>query len=94
MERVKQKDLEILCGILNKITSSPTEQFTKAEGKLKANVGNFHLSWAYGGVCLHRMHSIGGSVTCPLGQDHIGKKELYYKMQSFISGLEYQKNGT
>lgn len=90
--RTSIKTLETLCEWINKATNSPLTPYTRTEdGKFRANIGNFHLSQAYGGVCLHRMHNDGGGVTCPLGNGHISKKELEAKMRAFLLGLEYKQ---
>jgi hypothetical protein len=82
--RITQKHLEALCDRINTLTKSPTRPYVDG----KAQVGNFHVSYAYGGVCLHRMFNAGGGVTCPIGSGHVPKRELYNEMQAFIRGLE------
>lgn len=92
MERTKQKDLETLCNILNRITSSPMEQHSRINGRVISNVDNFHLSWQSGGVALHRTSATSGDITCPLGSELISKKDLFTKMEAFIKGVQYAKN--
>ena len=88
--RITNKDLEQLCRILNNLTHSPQEEYTKtAEGNYIANVGNWHLDFAYGGVSLERTINQGGGVTQPLSTGHISKPALYDKIQSFIAGMEF-----
>ena len=90
MERISIKTLEILVTRLNKITNSPETPWTRdSNGKMHANIGNFHLSQAYGGVCVHRMHSEGGGITTPISHGHIPKREAYNQLHSFINGLEF-----
>tara|TARA_R110000803_G_scaffold95344_8_gene163241 strand:+ start:2745 stop:3017 length:273 start_codon:yes stop_codon:yes gene_type:complete len=79
------KDLETLAAIINDITNSP--KITYDNGRF--NVGNFNISQAYGGVCLHRIISTGGGVTCPIENCHVPKRELWDKMQAFRNGLEW-----
>lgn len=87
-DRVKQSDLEALVYTINKLTGSPTEYSTEqSDGTHKTNVGHYCLSYAYGGVNLHRVVSDGGGVTTPLGGGYHTKRELYYRLQSFINGL-------
>lgn len=87
--RTTLKTLETLCRWINERTNSPLEPYTKSEdGRIKANIGNFHLSHAYGGVCLHRMHNESGGVTTPLIHGHVPKRELETAMRAFLSGLE------
>jgi hypothetical protein len=52
MQRITEKMLELSLMRLNAITNSPTEPYTlNDDGKWTANIGNFHLSGAYGGYC-------------------------------------------
>ena len=91
MERISVKQLENLVAEINRLTNSPVAPWTKqADGKIKANIGNYHLSGAYGGYCLHRMHNEGGGVTTPLVYGHVPKRELFNAMHAFIRGLEYK----
>ena len=87
--RITDKDLENVVARINRITNSPLEAYTKDEnGKFRANTGNYHLSYAYGGVELQRMHNEAGGVTTPLNTGHVTKRELYNLMQAYINGLQ------
>ena len=60
-QRITQKDLEHLVMLINKATGSPTERYTKDEtGRHTANPGNYHLSYAYGGVALEQLCNPSG----------------------------------
>lgn len=83
MNRITEKDLEALCARINAATGSPTTPW--ADGK--AQIGNFHISHAYGGVCLHRMHNAGGTVSAPLISGHVPKRELFNAMHAYLAGL-------
>lgn len=83
--RITQKDLETQVSIINRITKQPEKPYSGEVGK--ANVGNYHLSYAYGGVNLHQIVSDGGGITTPLGGGYHTKRELYQKLNAFISGL-------
>lgn len=83
MQRITDKQLDSLCAQLNKITNSPPAPW--ADGS--AAVGNYHISHAYGGVCLHRHVNEGGGITCPLSNGHGTKRELYNTMHAYIKGL-------
>lgn len=83
--RITQKDLENQVEIINRLTKSPEKPYNEEAGG--ANVGNYHLSYAYGGVNLHRMATDGGGVLTPLGGGYHTKRELYVKMDAFIKGL-------
>lgn len=87
-ERITQKNLQAVIDRINRITDSPETPYTKTpEGKFIPNLGNYHLSMAYGGYNLHRIDNDSGGVTCPLGTGHVTKKELYKLMHAFINGL-------
>ena len=83
MQRITEKQLQAVVDRINRITNSPAEPYING----KAQVGSYHISYAYGGVCLHRIANEGGGVSSPLSSGHVPKRELYNLMQSFISGL-------
>ena len=92
MERITKKDLELSVQYLNELTGNPTEPYTKIDGRLVANVGNYHISGAYGGNALHRMHNTSGGISTPLHTGYIPKRELYRVLRAFISGIETAQN--
>ena len=81
--RITDKDLEAIAARINRITGSPLEPYI--DGKVQ--IGNYHISHAYGGVCLHRMSNTSGGVSEPLSTGHVPKRELANLMYAFISGL-------
>jgi len=86
--RITQKDLENLVNRINEATKSPNTSWTKnADGKMKANIDNYHLSYAYGGVALHRMTNDGGGVDDVFRCGHVTKRELYSKLDAYLLGL-------
>jgi hypothetical protein len=87
MQRITESHLQAKIDRLNRITGSPAEPWTAG----KANIGNYHLSHAYGGVCLHRMHNSGGGVSSPLSTGHVSKRELAGLLSAFIAGIESTK---
>lgn len=89
MDRITDKHLSALCERINKATGSPEAAWGKrADGSNRANVGNYHVSHAYGGVCLHRMTNESGGVTTPLSYGHVPRRELYGLMRAYLQGLE------
>ena len=88
MSRITEKDLQGVVDRINRVTKSPEATYTKIDGKYKANVGNYHLSYAYGGVSLHRINNEGGGISDVFRCGHVPKRELYQRMQAFISGLD------
>lgn len=91
-QRITDKQLDALAKRINEVTGSPLQSWVRDEnGKNVAQVGNYHISHAYGGVCLHRMSNTGGGVTTVLGYGHCPKRELFEKMHAFLAGLEARK---
>lgn len=100
MERITQKDLEYLVERINEVTGSPTTSYTKTKNavlaseqqkyqraEIKANIGNYHLDYAYGGVQLVRMVNEHGGITSISRSCHTPKRELYNWMQAFVAGI-------
>ena len=88
MERITQKQLEHLTKRINEVTGSPTEPYTKkSDSDISANIGNYHLDYAYGGVSLERMTNKHGAVNTVSGSGHGTKRELYNWMQAFLAGI-------
>ena len=92
MNTITKADLQATVERINRITGSPIAMYNRTEdengkGIYKANIGNYHLSGAYGGFSLHRMDTDGGSVQDIFGCGHVSKRELYNLMQAFIRGL-------
>jgi hypothetical protein len=98
MTRITNKDLKAVVDRINKITGSPEKPYrvedTVGHFQTRANIGNYHLSYAYGGVCLERMCNESGGVTTPLGCGHIPKRDLYNAMQAYMKGLEESRIGS
>ena len=88
MERVKQEDLGHLVRRINKATGSPAVAYTKTNDKYTANIGNYHLDYAYGGVQLIRMVNDGGGVENISTQGFGTKRQLYHWMQAFLVGVD------
>ena len=75
---------------LNAITNSPSEPYTKNEnGEYIANIGNFHLSGAYGGYCVHRMCNKSGGISTPFISYHTTKRDLYDRLNAYINGIVF-----
>lgn len=87
MSRITEAQLKHLVSIINRLTGNVDEPYTDR----KANIGNYHLSYAYGGVCLHQMVNEGGGIRTVLMDGYVTKRELYDAMSAFIDGLEAGK---
>ena len=92
MERIRQKDLEYLVDRINEATGSPMSPYTKSENPpYKANIGNYHLDYAYGGVKLVRMVNEHGGIQ-NISRNGFGtKRELYNWMQAFLAGMSIKQ---
>jgi len=83
-----KRELETVVERLNRITNSPLATYTKRDdGKFTANIGNYHLSGAYGGYALHRLVNEAGGVQDVLRTGHVPKAELCRLMHAFIQGI-------
>lgn len=86
-QRITDKHLQSVVDRINRLTGSPDSYMTLIDGKRTINIGHYHISGAYGGVCLQRTMNDAGGVTCPIGGGHVPKRELYERMHAFIAGL-------
>lgn len=87
-QRITKKMLQHLCDRLNEATGSPMAPWERVNDRNRANIGNYHISHAYGGVCLHRMHNESGGVSTPLSGGHGPKRDLYDQMWAMLRGIE------
>lgn len=95
MSRITKSDLERLVQVINMETGSPLEPYTRnQDGKLVANIGNYHLSGAYGGWSLHRMVTDTGGVESTLNCGHIPKRALFERMAAFRERIRAGKGVT
>jgi hypothetical protein len=93
MRRVTLKDLESIVNRINRITNSPEASWTKDKsGKLRSNIGNYHLDGAYGGWTLHRMSNESGGVEDVLRVGYVSKPELQRLLFAFESGLNSKES--
>lgn len=79
-------NLETIVARINRMTGSPETEYTRKDGKLISNVGNFHLDSAYGGYSLSRNSETGGE-TDIFRVGHVSKSELKKLLFAFIDGL-------
>jgi len=89
MERIDRQQLDRLVSRINKTLNRPEEPSTKDEtGRYRANIGNFHISGAYGGVSLEEICTDSGGVNDVFHCGHISKRELYVRLVAFLDGIE------
>lgn len=81
--------LEGVVEVLNKQTGNPTNPWqTNENGRTNANIGNYHLSGAYGGWALHQMVNENGGVRDVFNCGYMPKKELYYMIRAMNIGRQ------
>lgn len=86
--RITNEHLQAIVDRLNVTTDSPMTPYSQGpDGKHRANPGNYHLSFAYGGVALHRMVGESGGVSEPLRTGHISKRELAELLYAYLYGI-------
>lgn len=82
------KDLERSIETINKLTNNKLEPYTRqSNGATKCNIGNYHLSGAYGGYNMLQISNSSGGCSEPIGSGHVPKRELYIQLRAFIAGL-------
>ncbi len=90
MDRITNRDLDRLVNFINKATGSPMTPYGPRETPtehLTANIGNYHIDSAYGGVKLVRMDNDGGSISTVSTNGYGTKRELHSWMIAFLAGL-------
>ena len=86
--RVTDQHLHGLVHRINLVTNSPETPWTNG----KANVGHYHLDWAYGGVKLDRMYNESGGVESVSIGGFITKRALFDWMDAWLRGYEFHKH--
>lgn len=85
--RITRAHLDAKASTINSMTKSPSEPSNMVNGKYRANVGNYHISGAYGGYCLHRMCNESGGVSDVFDCGHIPARQLAALMSAYTAGL-------
>jgi hypothetical protein len=85
--RISLKDLNNKIDYLNDITDNDRKPYTLGKG---SNIGTYYLSMAYGGHKLEQIVNKGGGCKDVLYTGFTTKKNLYYNICSYISGIENQ----
>jgi hypothetical protein len=88
------KNLQAVVDRINTTTGSPVEQYTKVNGKLVANIDNYHLSSAYGGYALYRMVNASGGIRDISDSGYMTKRALYNILHAYLAGYEAGKGET
>ncbi|HEX8586185.1 MAG TPA: hypothetical protein VF680_17465 [Allosphingosinicella sp.] len=94
MNRITEKQLQAVVDRINRTLNKPMAPYIKGDdGFHVAQIGNYCLSHAYGGVALHQICNLGGGVHAVLGFGHVPKRELYDQMHAFLKGIEAAREG-
>lgn len=89
MERITEKHLQAVVARLNRAMNRQMEPYTMVDGKMRANIGNFHLSHAYGGVCVQEMANESGGVNHACGMwAHETKRGCADKLHAALWAIE------
>lgn len=85
---MNKRELEILIKQINEKTGSPQEHYIRDDsGRLRAQVGHYYISGAYGGVELERVVNEGGGCKS-ISRDGFGtKKQLGTFLLGMLAGL-------
>ena len=75
MKRITTKQLELAIDTLNEKKGTPATPYT-IDGKFKANIGNYHVSQAYGGNRLDQIVNENGGIRVISQGGYISKREL------------------
>ena len=87
MDRITKQNMQAVVDRINRTTGMPAQPWVTVDGKHIAQIGCYHLSGAYGGYALHRMHNEHGGVSDVFG-GHMPKRDLYDRMHAFLRGIE------
>ena len=92
MNRITEKDIKSRIDYLNRITGNAQTTYTKQDdGTIKANIGNYYLSCAYGGYKLEQICNDGGGCSDISRQGYGTKRELYNFLNAYIDGIQLKK---
>lgn len=85
--RITEKILDSKVDELNRLLNRPLTAYTKNRGTgVTANIGNIHVSHAYGGVELHEIMNESGGVNVLSRGGYISKRALYDQVSAMVIG--------
>jgi len=88
MDRITQRYLNSLCERINSAQKTPAKPYERIDDKLIGQVGNYHISGAYGGWCLYQIANVSGGVRDVFSCGHITKRDLYNRMRAYLLAYE------
>jgi len=84
-KRITLSDLENRLFDLNESRGTPLRPYSPSGDKgFRSNVGNYHLSQAYGGCNVHQIVNDVGGVKEPAGSGHVTKRECLKRINSLF----------
>jgi hypothetical protein len=86
-QRITRSFLDAKVRIINSMMSTPHEPYEKRKDKCVANIGNYHVSGANGGFCLHQIVTEGGGVRDVFDCGHQSARDLSSRMSAYIKGI-------
>lgn len=87
MQSITKKTIQAQIDRLNIETNNPSTPYVRDGEKFTAQLGNYHLSGAYGGYSLHRMETDGGGISDVFGCGHITKRDLSARISAMMRGI-------
>ena len=86
MDRITEKDLQNLVQRINTATGNPQRYAHPTSGK--AQIGHYHLDYAYGGVKLVQTMNDGGGIRNVSTGGYGTKRLLYRQLTAYLAGVE------
>lgn len=86
--RITQKMLDVRVELLNQATGNPLETYRQIDGRNVAQIGNYHISGAYGGFKLLQIVNEQGGCRDVLYSGYVSKRELYSLICAFHQGYD------
>ena len=83
-KRITLSDLESRLFDLNESRGTPSKPYSPSDKGFRSNVGNYHLSQAYGGCNVHQIVNDVGGVKEPAGSGHVTKRECLKRINSLF----------
>jgi hypothetical protein len=85
--------LKALVDRLNELTGSPMQTYAppNGQGTHVPQVGNWHISQAYGGYCVARIVTESGGCSQPIWEGHVPARLACLQTIAFLKGLEFRK---
>jgi hypothetical protein len=90
-KRVTETILQSRIDYLNAVTGMPLTTWGRVGSKNVAQIGNYHLSGAYGGWRLEQIASEGGSIRDVFRCGYVSKRELLALIDAMLVGITHRE---